>query len=843
MRVEAEAKAAAADKQRVAATQAAAEEEAHRRLEAEARASAAAAIASADKAHVDKQEAASADAVEGGKDAVVETWIRGAEELLGRSSGASESIHTPVTDAPPAYSATTAALSPAPAPAPVVPAGESQDGSPSRVERAAMFEAAKRLALKEVEAIEETAECAEMHRQARAEAEMEAMMEADENAPTPVIITKERGTKLGIGLVNMGREKGQCVGSVTAGSAAAAAGITPGLYIHAINGESTVGLTHSAVIQLLAKSPKKLVLMMGLPLDENAGGGNDASSPPPSRVVGGSPASVASSPSLSGRGGRASPLSREALEARNMANAAHAASVVSEGAKKVEPAAADYYSGGTLSKHHRSDSLTSLVSVAPENFVGKKVTKGCAAQGALKIYLKFEPDAAGKGDESGGLLVVRILNGYKLTATQPYVKLYLSKSGKDIKNSKRKTRTCRKHKEPAFNEQFTVKVPQSLELSDDNRLQISVWDHARLKANECVGSMSFSLLSLASTSVVEGWFDILEYDAGRKGCEVSDPSTVPYDNGYDGTAPQELVASAGRARTGTTPHASPSRPGPKAKKPPTPLNLSNGNSSSSSWGRPPADRGPGGGAIRVGGARNAPVPGSTDIATRLGPGASGQSDLLARIAHLEEKNARSEYALQATTTDLWTMKEQMAQMRWQWAATLVENVEFRHKSLGATGIGLRTALILTPETGSLGLEIKNDPQAKYTGVRVSHTTPDSPAAAAGINAGDVLIAVNGGLQLGSTFDEVIAAIVEAGAVIVLSLATGSDVDAPGSPFWDVCDDGGGGDYSDSDEDDAEDDDDGEDADLPVVKPTQTVPQEGTGGTSGTSGTAGPNNWL
>ena len=74
---------------------------------------------------------------------------------------------------------------------------------------------------------------------------------------------------------------------------------------------------------------------------------------------------------------------------------------------------------------------------------------------------------------------------------------------------------------------------------------------------------------------------------------------------------------------------------------------------------------------------------------------------------------------------------------------------------------------------------------RYTGVRISNVAEYSPAAGAEIEDDDVIIAVNGKLVLGSSFDDAIGAIEEAGAVIVMSLARAIDVDAPESPFWDV----------------------------------------------------------
>ena len=89
--------------------------------------------------------------------------------------------------------------------------------------------------------------------------------------------------------------------------------------------------------------------------------------------------------------------------------------------------------------------------------------------------------------------------------------------------------------------------------------------------------------------------------------------------------------------------------------------------------------------------------------------------------------------------------------------------------------------------GSLGIEIDNDPFAHYRGVRISHITCGSAAENSGIRVNDVLIAINGALVLGRSFNEIIDALKRAGQVIVFSVAAGKDVDAPGSSFWDFFD--------------------------------------------------------
>ncbi len=64
-----------------------------------------------------------------------------------------------------------------------------------------------------------------------------------------------------------------------------------------------------------------------------------------------------------------------------------------------------------------------------------------------------------------------------------------------------------------------------MDMTADNRLQISLWDHARLKANECRGAMSFALSELAS-SEADGWFELLPYKEGRTGYQAVDDSSM-----------------------------------------------------------------------------------------------------------------------------------------------------------------------------------------------------------------------------------------------------------------------------------------------------------------------------
>jgi len=154
--------------------------------------------------------------------------------------------------------------------------------------------------------------------------------------------------------------------------------------------------------------------------------------------------------------------------------------------------------------------------------------------------------------------------------------------------------------------------------------------------------------------------------------------------------------------------------------------------------------------------------------------------LLDRIEHLETQRAQIQ-------NDLWKTKETNAKHVQLLAQSMMDNVQVRHGTLGESGIDLHAGLIIKPEKGSLGLEIRHDPFARYKGVRVSNVSACGVAAGAAILDDDVIIAVNGQLVLGCTFDEVIDCISESCTVVVMSLAKAVDVDARASPFWDMFD--------------------------------------------------------
>eukprot|EP00041_Stephanoeca_diplocostata_P000713 m.16435 g.16435 ORF g.16435 m.16435 type:complete len:1032 (-) comp10956_c0_seq4:250-3345(-) len=442
----------------------------------------------------------------------------------------------------------------------------------------------------------------------------------------------------------------------------------------------------------------------------------------------------------------------------------------------------------------RAGSNSSLVSVAPGSVYSKD-----AVSGMVHLTMQFEPTPGGMSPRSNraiGVVKVHVSECRHLQASQPYVKLYISNQSQDLKSTKRKTKS-KKAASPVFNESFEFPIKSESELDDSRRLQLSVWDHARLRANECTGGMSFSLAEIASSSQISGWFELLSTTQGRT---RSERVAIAPDQTGDVAAAEPMGAvvvdtSAQDARStppSSTPAGSPSTNCAKTE-------TVGAVSSSPDMALQPPDAVPAGVNTVL----------AVDDGHEVAAVRAEITEARERIAVLVEElrvvteqrddttveKAEVEKALAERTAELWALMETNAAHIGKLSEVTAENVSLRHQSLDMAGIKLRIGTIIKPPTGSLGLEISNDPQAKYTGVRISHVTAHGPASGGDILPGDVLIAVNGELVLGCSFDEVIRAISNAGTVIVLSLAAGSAVDAPGSPFWD--DDGGETDCDDS----------------------------------------------
>eukprot|EP00047_Mylnosiga_fluctuans_P003567 m.229789 g.229789 ORF g.229789 m.229789 type:complete len:823 (-) comp11956_c0_seq1:1019-3487(-) len=144
--------------------------------------------------------------------------------------------------------------------------------------------------------------------------------------------------------------------------------------------------------------------------------------------------------------------------------------------------------------------------------------------GLIRLEVRFEPPPP--GDKTSGVLHVTVKEARNLQATSvggtadPYVKLYLSKDGKDIKNTKQKTKHQRATLDPLFEERLIVYLQAGTALDESVRLQITLWDNGgKLASNECMGGLSFSLQEIASTANISGWFELLPEEEGRQ-CNV-----------------------------------------------------------------------------------------------------------------------------------------------------------------------------------------------------------------------------------------------------------------------------------------------------------------------------------
>eukprot|EP00045_Choanoeca_perplexa_P014201 m.165765 g.165765 ORF g.165765 m.165765 type:complete len:1073 (+) comp16604_c0_seq2:295-3513(+) len=158
----------------------------------------------------------------------------------------------------------------------------------------------------------------------------------------------------------------------------------------------------------------------------------------------------------------------------------------------------------------RSGSNGSLVSIA-----SGMVVQSSTVQGAINVNIWFEP-----ADENDvkylGWLNITINEAQNLVSADTYVKLYLLFRGKSVRSSKMKTKVVKKSKDPIFEQKLRMPVTRTQSLGADTVLELSIWDHSRLKANEVLGSVLFTVEDIASTTTTSGWFDLGNYNDGRK---------------------------------------------------------------------------------------------------------------------------------------------------------------------------------------------------------------------------------------------------------------------------------------------------------------------------------------
>ena len=75
-------------------------------------------------------------------------------------------------------------------------------------------------------------------------------------------------------------------------------------------------------------------------------------------------------------------------------------------------------------------------------------------------------------------MIVTVKEARQLPAqfSDSYIKLYLSEDGKDISSSKRKTEPHKGTTNPVFEEKFEFKLPANTKLTQQNRVQVTVWN-------------------------------------------------------------------------------------------------------------------------------------------------------------------------------------------------------------------------------------------------------------------------------------------------------------------------------------------------------------------------------
>jgi hypothetical protein len=145
-----------------------------------------------------------------------------------------------------------------------------------------------------------------------------------------------------------------------------------------------------------------------------------------------------------------------------------------------------------------------------------QMTEESQTRGVLSLSIRFEAPTA--GEKGTGTLHAKIQQGRNLPIKEPYIKLYLSSDDKDLQTTKQKTKPV-KSDSPSFDENFVFYLPPKTPLDDNNRLQITLWNHAgKLGSNDCAGGFSFSMAELSKhtdTDPLTGWFEFLDESKGR----------------------------------------------------------------------------------------------------------------------------------------------------------------------------------------------------------------------------------------------------------------------------------------------------------------------------------------
>eukprot|EP00730_Choanoeca_flexa_P015844 TRINITY_DN7369_c0_g1_i2.p1 TRINITY_DN7369_c0_g1~~TRINITY_DN7369_c0_g1_i2.p1 ORF type:complete len:719 (+),score=205.10 TRINITY_DN7369_c0_g1_i2:158-2314(+) len=145
------------------------------------------------------------------------------------------------------------------------------------------------------------------------------------------------------------------------------------------------------------------------------------------------------------------------------------------------------------------------------NFDRRK--RGAFRQNRGRLYLEIMVQKA----SAFSVLALTIKEGRDLLAMNknntatPYVKVYMEP---DLpKSSKKKTQPRKNTVNPMFNEQFTWEIRTGTNV-ENMKLHIQVFEQAKLRRSQFMGSMAFPLNEIFEAGIMEGWFKLLDQKKG-----------------------------------------------------------------------------------------------------------------------------------------------------------------------------------------------------------------------------------------------------------------------------------------------------------------------------------------
>eukprot|EP00051_Salpingoeca_urceolata_P014743 m.188104 g.188104 ORF g.188104 m.188104 type:complete len:520 (+) comp18174_c2_seq5:154-1713(+) len=134
------------------------------------------------------------------------------------------------------------------------------------------------------------------------------------------------------------------------------------------------------------------------------------------------------------------------------------------------------------------------------------------------VSLEITFDASPPGDRTVGTMHVFVKEVHNLChssgSIDPYIKMYISAHGTDLKQTKQKSRQHKHTCSPKIDEMFVFYLSNTLKLDNSHRLQVSIWDRgSKLGVNEFLGGTSFGLEDIAGTTKIAGWFLLFDDQA------------------------------------------------------------------------------------------------------------------------------------------------------------------------------------------------------------------------------------------------------------------------------------------------------------------------------------------